>query len=190
MCSRPVPCARGRAASAQRLQVEPRRLATCVNPDARLARCAQGRKPPREMRLASVLKQGRGQRQRRNTTDELLSLSGRNRVRISCGSGCLPALRRRDVRGAPERTVRDTGRWPGRNTQVCPAVLPVCPVSRCSGSTTHVGAPCAAAGRAWQVRMEVVGKAQAERRAAESRRGGGGGGTLSHPSAPSVAVLW
>ncbi len=39
------------------------------------------------------------------------------------------------------RPVRDTGRWPGWHTQVCPAVLPVLSVSHCSGSTTHVRAP-------------------------------------------------
>ncbi len=60
----------------------------------------------------------------------------------------------------------------------------------CPGSTTHVGAPCEAAGRAQQIRREVVGKAQAERRPAESSRGCRGGGTLSQPSAPWVAYSY
>ncbi len=71
-------------------------------------------------------------------------------------------------------------------TQVCPAVLPVCSVSRCSGSTTRAGAPCAAAGRVRQVGMEVVEKAPTTRRPAESSRGGSGGGTLSQPAASWV----
>ncbi len=170
-----------------------RRLATSVNPGFRLARFAQGRQTPQaaerrrsHLRSRSDEDRGNGGIQQMNCYLCLVETGCASHAAVAvcqrCGAGVCEA----HLRALSAISVAGLAGTP-RSVLLCCrcAPSPVAPAAR--PMSEHHAQQQGEHGRSgW----EVVGKAQAPRRAAEASRGCGGGGTLAHQSAPSVAVLW